>query len=117
MGTTQFSKIFLALTLFLLAFAGTVHADKANLQVNPDANILKQEMQDASSEFVGVVRGFFAFVTAALITWAFVILGTSTNPNKIEQVKLRFGLAVLSLVGVYFSDKIVAMTRGIFGLE
>lgn len=91
---------------------------EAALDVKPNKNALKNEVNTAADNIVTFVRAIFGVVVAVLFVWgAFLLLGGSSNPQRMASAKSKFGYAILALIVVFMADRIVSLIMGLFGLK
>lgn len=91
---------------------------EAALDVKPNKNALKNEVNTAADNIVTFVRTIFGVVVAVLFVWgAFLLLGGSSNPQRMASAKSKFGYAILALIVVFMADRIVSLIMGLFGLK
>lgn len=91
---------------------------EAALDVKPNKNALKNEVNTAADNIVTFVRAIFGVIVAVLFVWgAFLLLGGSSNPQRMASAKSKFGYAILALIVVFMADRIVSLIMGLFGLK
>jgi hypothetical protein len=91
---------------------------EAALDVKPNKNALKNEVNTAADNIVTFVRTIFGVIVAVLFVWgAFLLLGGSSNPQRMASAKSKFGYAILALIVVFMADRIVSLIMGLFGLK
>lgn len=90
----------------------------AKINVTPNKNALTRDVQNIADNIVTFVRTIFGVIVAVLFIWgAFLLLGGSSNPQRMASAKSKFGYALVALIIVFMADKIVSLIMGLFNFS